>query len=150
VHLEIFDRVRNYCLSRAHNSIAISGTLHWLARVIDILCCSQENIAEARPRLHHSHGAVNVISHRALPVVFPWIANSAGDLSHARTSPTRHAVTPADTFIGAGNSPVPTFLQSVLAEKGTSLNAIRVARRINASSDRPSKSKLEVALHGVA
>lgn len=41
-----------------------------------------------------------------------WVA------SQARTSATRHAVTPADSFTGAGNSSLATLRQSVAGEKG--------------------------------
>lgn len=37
---------------------------------------------------------------------------------HSRTSSTRHAVTPADSLTGAGNSPARTLRHSVVGENG--------------------------------
>ena len=51
------------------------------------------------------------LTHAATPLV-----GFAIETKYSLTSPTRHAVMPADTLMGAGNSPVRHLRQIVVAE----------------------------------
>ena len=74
------------------------------------------------------------VTHAAAPLV-----GFAIEIKYSLISPTRHAVMPADTLMGAGNSPVRHLRHMVVAEYGTTLKLIKGRIWISAKSGRSSK-----------